>query len=145
MGKFFKSYTLFKIKLKKLNFLYAKSALFKSAIFTICAHKMCNSNKISMSLMSRCGHVLGHLQSAIWHRQLLTLLGAWKSPKFLFNPRMLVAINYKRRADLEGKNNGMTILDIELTKSFRLININRCFNSTNGKQQKILHQSTTCN
>ena len=31
-------------------------------------------------------------------------------------------INYKRRCDLEGINNGMTIIDIELTKSFRLIN-----------------------
>ena len=37
-------------------------------------------------------------------------------------------INYKRRTDLEGKNNGMTILDIELSKSFRLINLYRCFN-----------------
>ena len=45
-------------------------------------------------------------------------------------------INYKRRADLEGLNNGMTIIDMELTKSFRLINIYRCFNPTNGLSAK---------
>ena len=37
-------------------------------------------------------------------------------------------INYKRRADLEGINNGMTIIEIKLTKSFRLINIKKMNN-----------------
>ena len=40
-------------------------------------------------------------------------------------------INYKRRCNLEGINNGMTIIDIELTKSFRLINLYRSINPTN--------------
>ena len=53
-----------------------------------------------------------------------------------WHAKYISKINYKRRCDLEGINNGMTIMDIELKKSFRLINLYRSFNPTNGLSAK---------
>ena len=54
-------------------------------------------------------------------------------------------INYKRRADLKGVNNGVTIIDMELTKSFRLINLYRSFNPRNGLSLRTLNNKINLN
>ena len=41
-------------------------------------------------------------------------------------------IDYVRRADLELRNNGMIILDIKMKSKYRLINLYRSFNPTDG-------------
>ena len=38
--------------------------------------------------------------------------------------------------DLEGKNSGLIIIDINVQTKYRLINIYRAFNPTNGMTQK---------
>ena len=44
-------------------------------------------------------------------------------------------INYVRRNDLEGSNNGIIIIDFTTHKHFRLINLYRVFNPQNGRTQ----------
>ena len=45
-------------------------------------------------------------------------------------------IDYVRRADLELRNNGMIILDINMKSKYRLINLYRSFNPTDGRSQR---------
>ena len=45
-------------------------------------------------------------------------------------------IDYVRRADLELRNNGMIILDINMKSKYRLINLYRSFNPTDGCSQR---------
>ena len=45
-------------------------------------------------------------------------------------------IDYVRRADLELRNNGMIILDIKMKSKYRLINLYRSFNPTDGSSQR---------
>ena len=42
-------------------------------------------------------------------------------------------INYERRRDLEGSNNGIIIIDFQTHKQFRLVNLYRVFNPQNGR------------
>ena len=45
-------------------------------------------------------------------------------------------INYERRTDLEQRNNGIVILDINVKTKFRLINLYRSFNPTGVRSQR---------
>ena len=45
-------------------------------------------------------------------------------------------IDYVRRAVLELRNNGMIVLDINMESKYRLINIYRSFNPTDGSSQR---------
>ena len=51
-------------------------------------------------------------------------------------------IDYVRRADLELRNNGMIILDIKMKSKYRLINLYRSFNPTDGSSQRDFHKQT---
>ena len=44
-------------------------------------------------------------------------------------------INYERRRDLEGSNNGIIIIDFQTHKQYRLVNLYRVFNPQNGRTQ----------
>ena len=44
-------------------------------------------------------------------------------------------INYERRRDLEGSNNGIIIIDFHSHKQYRLVNLYRVFNPQNGRTQ----------
>ena len=46
-------------------------------------------------------------------------------------------IDYVRRKDLEGSNNGLLIIDFKTIKNYRLINLYRVFNPTNGRTQQL--------
>ena len=46
------------------------------------------------------------------------------------------SIKFIRRADLEGVDNSLAIIDIELSRKYRLINLYRVFNPQNGISQK---------
>ena len=46
------------------------------------------------------------------------------------------SIKFTRRADLEGVDNSLVIIDIELSSKYRLINLYRVFNPQNGISQK---------
>ena len=37
--------------------------------------------------------------------------------------------------NLEGSNNGVVIVDLELTEKYRIVDLHRCFNPTNGLNQ----------
>ena len=53
-------------------------------------------------------------------------------------------INYVRRADLELRNNGMIILDINMKSKYRLINLYRSFNPTDGSSQRDIYRRFSC-
>ena len=44
-------------------------------------------------------------------------------------------IDYVRKTDLEGVNNGLVIIDFKSLKNYRLINLYRVFNPQNGRTQ----------
>ena len=45
-------------------------------------------------------------------------------------------IKCKRRVDLEGQNNGIIIIDVDLKKKYRILNLYRVFNPTDGRSQR---------
>ena len=45
-------------------------------------------------------------------------------------------IEYLRRNELEGLNNGLVIIDLNLKINYRLINVYRIFNPTDGRTQR---------
>ena len=45
-------------------------------------------------------------------------------------------IKCKRRSELEGQSNGIIIIDVDLKKKYRIMNLYRVFNPTDGRSQR---------
>ena len=45
-------------------------------------------------------------------------------------------IKCKRRSELEGQNNGIIIIDVDLKRKYRIMNLYRVFNPTDGRSQR---------
>ena len=59
-------------------------------------------------------------------------MSKWKARSGIY---IKTGIKYVRRNELEGTNNGLVIIDLDLESQYRLINVNRVFNPLGGVTQ----------